>query len=275
MAIREELIKAGFTEEQAERLSKDEFFLRQHKNKDAAQLVSIVSRISGIYSFDASETRELISKFPPFIGYDHSRAIREATEVYGDEKNVKKAILKFPPFAGLDHSRAVREATEVYKNEEKVKEAILKYPHFAGLNHQRVIKEATEVYGDEKKVKEAILKYPPFAGLNHSRVMRNLTRLGRIAGIKKQDVIERILQNPVLAGCSYRRYLAGLDVGRQLSKEGFEKDDKMLESFFTLFVQSPYVPETDKLRISKAGPGHKEPPLLIRMRKKLQKEKKS
>jgi hypothetical protein len=183
---------------------------------------------------------------------------------------VKKAVLSFPPFAGYDHQRVVNEATKIYGDKERVKKAVLSYPQFAGLDHQRVVNEATKIYGDKERVKKAVLSFPPFAGLDHQRVVRQRKILGKIAKLPNQEVIDRILDSPILAGYSVKRYLAAFDVARQLEQEGFSQDRRMLNSFFLYSVKSPYVPNTDRRRISQVINGE-EPPLLRYMRKRLAK----
>ena len=215
-------------------------------------------------------------------GFHHKRKTREElddlflgiSETYKcDLDQIKEAVLKSPQFAGYDHERVVREANEVYNNEDKVKEAILKHPRFAGYDHKRVVREANEVYQNEDKVKEAILKWPQFAGLDHERVVRQKSRLGRLVGLNKQEVIDKILTKPSLAGYSARRYIAGLDIGNMLAEEGFEPDEQMLKAFFNHNSRSPYVPNTRRLRISKVENGE-EPPLLVYMRKSLMRARK-
>ena len=118
-------------------------------------------------------------------------------------------------------------------------------------------------------VKKAVLSFPPFAGLDHERVVRQKTRLGRIAGLSDDETINYLLDLPVLTGYSAKRYLAGFDIGRQLEKEGFQQDERMLKAFFSYKSKSPYVPDTDRKRISQVV-GFKEPPLLTAMRKRLE-----
>ena len=84
-----------------------------------------------------------------------------------------------------------------------------------------------------EEVKRAILIHPQFAGLDHERVVRQKTRLGRIAGLTNEETIDYLLDIPVLAGYSAKRYLAAFDIGRQLKREGFPQDDRMLEAFFS------------------------------------------
>ncbi len=100
--------------------------------------------------------------------------------------------------------------------------------------------------------------------------MQQKSRLGRLVGLSKEQIIDKILENPVLAGYSATRYIAGLDVGRQLKKEGFEQDKKMLKTFMNYVGSSPYAPEYSRKRISQV-PGGKEPPLLTKMRNSLSK----
>jgi hypothetical protein len=218
---------------------------------------------------DAEAVKKAVLKFPPFANLDHDRVVREAVEVYGDAEAVKKAVLKYPPFAGYDHERVVRDAVEVYGDAEAVKKAVLKFPPFVGLDHERVVREAVEVYGDAEAVKKAVLKFPPFAGLDHARVVRERVRLGRMVRLTRQEVISKILETPVLAGYSAKRYIAGLDVRKALEKEGFRPDKEMLAAYFCYIGKSPYVPRSKRKRISQLPGSAKEPPLLKAMRKRL------
>ncbi|MEK6862328.1 MAG: hypothetical protein AABY07_10285, partial [Nanoarchaeota archaeon] len=122
--------------------------------------------------------------------------------------------------------------------------------------------------GDEERVKRAILSFPQFAGYDHERVVRQKTRLGRLAGLTNEETTNYLLDRPVLAGYSAKRYIAAFDIGRQLEKEGFVQDERMLEAFFMYYAKSPYIPRTPRKRISQTV-GDKEPPLLNAMRKKL------
>ena len=154
---------------------------------------------------------------------------------------------------------------------EEVKRAILSFPPFAGLDHERVVRQGIEVYGadNENRVKRAILTHPPFAGLDHERVVRQKTRLGRMAGLSDEKTIDYLLDLPVLASYSSKRYLAAFDIGRRLEREGFPQNERMLEAFFSYFSKSPYVPDAKRKRISEVV-SDKEPPLLNAMRKRLQ-----
>ncbi len=148
-------------------------------------------------------------------------------------------------------------------------EAVLKFPPFAGYDHARVVEQATAVYQNKDKVIEAVLKHPQFAGLDHARVVRQKCRLGRIIDMERQEILERLLQRPVLAGYSAKRYIAALDVGRTLVEEGFTPGSHMLTIFFTYVAKSPYVPNTERKRISQIQGPHEDPPLLTCMRRTL------
>ncbi|HLC57575.1 MAG TPA: hypothetical protein VJH95_03315, partial [Candidatus Nanoarchaeia archaeon] len=153
---------------------------------------------------------------------------------------------------------------------EEVKRAILTHPQFAGLDHERAIRQGIEVYGadNEDEVKRAVLSFPPFAGLDHERVIRQKTRLGRMAGLTNKETVSYLLDTPAFAGYSAKRYLAAFDIGRQLGREGFPWDERMLNAFFSYSRKSPYVPDTKRKRVSQFA-SDKEPPLLKAMRKKL------
>ncbi len=209
-----------------------------------------------------------ILRFPPFANLDHARVVRDAVAVYENETGVKAAILKYPQFAGLDHARVIQDAVAVYENEAGVKVAILKFPQFASLGHARVVRDAVAVYEDETGVKAAILKVPAFASLDHARVIRDATRLGKYISFSKQEITEVLLKNPLFAGYSARRYIAGLDVARALYQEGFAWNETMQKAYFLNISKSPYVPGTLKQRVSHVAQ-YTEPPLLIAMRKYL------
>ena len=235
----EELVSIGFEREEAQKLAESDHF--HHRRKTKQELTYLFSKISGFYDCTFEE--------------------------------VKRAVLTHPPFAGLDHERVVRQGIEVYgaDNEDKVKRAVLSFPPFAGYDHERVVRQGIEVYGvdNEDKVKKAVLTHPQFAGLDHERVVRQKTRLGRMAGLSDERVIDYLLDVPVLSGYSAKRYLAAFDIGRQLEKEGFPQDERMLKAFFSYFNRSPYTPDSNRKRISQIV-GYKEPPLLKAMRKKLE-----
>ena len=163
-----------------------------------------------------------------------------------------------------------RKMREIYGcGEQDIREAVLKFPPFAGYDHKRVVEDAVSVYGDENGVKKAVLKFPQFASLDHKRVVRERVFLGDMAKLTRDEVIQMILEKPVLAGYSQKRYIAGFDVGRTLAKEGFKPDKEMVGIFFRHLSKSPYVPGTKRKRPSEIGPGFKEPPLMKAMRKSL------
>ena len=122
----------------------------------------------------------------------------------------------------------------------------------------------------ETVIRKAVLSFPPFASYDHQRVLRQLSRTGRIAGLNENEVIERILKNPVFAGYSAKRYLAAIDIGRELRKEGIP-DVSITRTWFSYLSKSPYVPDTKRLRIAQAAKQdiHGEPPLMTVMRKRL------
>ena len=122
---------------------------------------------------------------------------------------------------------------------------------------------------DKNKICEAILKFPPFAGLDHERVIRQKTRIGRLIGIGKSEVINILLKNPVLASCSYKRDLAVLDVMRKLAMETqlpFDKD--MLNIWLKNYANSPYVPNTNRKRISQVKDKTAQDPKLLKVLRK-------
>ncbi len=263
MALEEKLVKIGFSSEDAVFLASHEWF--HHRLKSVEELEGVFGGIVRVYGWSTSEVLKVVRKFPRFTGFDHVRVMREVTEIYGDEDRVKKAILLSPQFAGLNHKRVMREATEIYGDEDRVKSIILNWPQFASYDHERVVKQAVEVYKDEEKVKKAILANPSFAGVDHERVMQQKSRIGRIIGLGREEIVGLILKRPVLANYSFRRDLAVVDLGRKLVTEGYGgREKEMVQAYLSYCGQSPYVPGTNRKRISQAE--GEEPPLLKKMR---------
>ena len=147
--------------------------------------------------------------------------------------------------------------------------AVLKHPPFAGLDHERVVAQAVSVYGDENKVKSAVLKFPPFAGLDHERVVRQKLHVGSLINPKKGQILEIILNQPVLASYSAKRDIAVIDICRHLFNEGYTQQNEMLQLYIKHFMNSPYLKGT-KIRISKSKT-NEEPKLMTILRKELNK----
>ena len=150
------------------------------------------------------------------------------------------------------------------------------FPPFAGYNHERVIKGIKAAYGfTDQQVSKIVSSFPSFAGLNHERVSQKLNRVGNLIGIDSEMIRAEILKNPALAGYSVRRYIAVIDVFRQLKREhdGIS-NDVMAHLWLRRSTLSPYVPDTDMLRVSQAvrrNEYHEEPKLMQVIRKDLSK----
>ena len=149
---------------------------------------------------------------------------------------------------------------------------LLHYAKASSVKILKIIRRASKVYSVPRKIiKKAILSFPRFASYNHSRVVGQLSKLGKRIRLSPNTVVKRILKNPVLAGYSIKRYIAGLDVGRQLAREGIPQNARMLSKALKSISLSPYVPQTKRLRYSqvqKRIPEKlKEPPLMKKLRK--------
>ncbi|GIU68757.1 MAG: hypothetical protein KatS3mg001_607 [Candidatus Pacearchaeota archaeon] len=108
--------------------------------------------------------------------------------------------------------------------------------------------------------------------MDHERVVRKIKRIGKLVGLDYEEAINIILNLPTLASYSIKRYVAALDVGRQLKKECFDQNREMLKEWLKCYQKSPYVPFHDRMRISKVKNGEL-PPILIEMRKKIDQKK--
>lgn len=138
------------------------------------------------------------------------------------------------------------------------------------------IRKIANVYDvPAEDIRKAILSFPPFAGLDHESKFRKLAVLGSRFGFSKGEAAEIILDKPVLAGYSIRRYRAAIDVAKEVAKNtGLElpSDREMVNIWLNLSGKSPYVPNTVRLSISQAkalGINASKPPLQAAMEKRL------
>ena len=313
MSFQEVLVGAGFDRESAVKLVDDERFRQRNANKSSEEILQRIDQIAAVYNTDADHVIKAVSKFPAFVGYDHERAVKGIIDVYGwTREEAGKAVFKHPQFVGYDHERVVREIVDVYGwtreeagkavfrnpsfagldhervvrgivdvygwNKEEVGRVVSKFPQFAGYDHERVIGGIVDVYGwNKEEVGRVVFKHPPFAGLDHERVVRQLGRIGRIVGLDEDTVKEKILKKPRLAGYSAKRYIAAVDMVRHLRTENALDDDTTIKMCLGTYpALSPYVPDTDKLRITQAlrkGEYNEEPPLMKALRKSIQNQK--
>ena len=158
--------------------------------------------------------------------------------------------------------------------ESVVRSAISTFPPFANYDHQRVLKGLEEAYGfTREQSAKAISTHPQFASYDHQRVLRQLSRVGRMVGLSRGSVIGKIQERPVLASYSAKRYLAAIDVGRHLKREGNYNTEEMLAAWFGLASKSPYVPgmgRTSLTQVLRKNNCTTEPPLMGALRKKIQ-----
>ena len=185
-------------------------------------------------------------------------------------------MFKYPQFASYDHQRVVDGIKDVYGwSKEDIGRVVFKFPPFAGSDHQRKFEEIRDVYGWSKEdIRKVVFKFPPFAGLDHEQVIRKLGRIGRIAGLDEDTVKERIMENPILAGYSAKRYLAMIDIVMHLRTEGELSDRDAVRLCLSYCSKSPYVPGNYRLRVTQAlkrGNYDADPPLMVKLRKSMRK----
>ncbi len=218
------LERAGFSKEQAARIARNKRFVRGKENKTPGKFRNRVYRLARAYRIEPSEVRQAIAEYPSFFSRSPHKVVRSAARAYG-----------------------VRSA--------QIVKAIRTSPTFAGRNHERVIREALLVYGPEREaaVKHAFLSMPEITALDHARIVRHGVRLGKLVGMSDTEVKDWLLKKPVLASYAPRRYIAALDVGRQLNAEGIPNDSKMLDTWLRTYLgASPYVPGLNRVRVTKA-----------------------
>ncbi len=161
-----------------------------------------------------------------------------------------KALGENPSLIWRDQEKLISAIKGVYGwSDSEVSKTLLSAPKFADLNHARVMKDITDSYACMRdKAAAAVLQRPEFAGLDHRFRVWQLGRLGRMVGV--DDVRPIVIENPSIACYSVSRHIAALDVGKQLSKEGIPNDGRMLAAWLKYYQESPYVPGTDRQRIS-------------------------
>ena len=258
-------------------MADSEYFRQNFHNskKSSEEILERINLIAAVYDIDTDSVRDAITKFPPFACLDHQRVVDGIRDVYGwSKEEVGRAVFKFTPFAGLDHERVVDGVRDVYGwSKEEVGRVVFKHPQFAGYDHERVVDGIRDIYGWRKEeVGRVVFKFPQFAGLDHQHVMRKLSRIGRIAGLDEDTVKEEIMERPALAGFSAKRYLAVIDVVMHLRTEGELSDSRAVDLCRSYFSKSPYVPGTDRLRITQAlkrGDYEADPPLMVTLRKSM------
>ena len=234
----------------------------------------VLQGIKDAYNCTAGQASKAVFSHPPFAGYDHQRVLQGIRDTYKcTAEQASKAVFSHSTFANLNHKRVLQGIKDAYKcTEEQASKAVLSFPPFANLNHKRVLQGIKDAYNcTAEQASKAVLSNPPFTSLDHQRVLRQLSRIGRIVGLERSEVIERILKNPVLASYSAKRYLAAVDIGRELRKECIYDKSNIARAWFSYPSKSPYVPDTKRLRIAQAAKRgiNGEPPLMTAMRKRL------
>ncbi len=266
---------------------------------------SAVEDVQRIYGLTADEAKNAIAKYSKFAGLDHEDSIAKVKEAYWlSTDEAKRLIPRYPQLADTDHTMVLKKMTAAFgcsmgiarraivdnpwfsvvnynEKKEEVKNAygipakeavsiILADPHFVHHNHEALIKTVQSAYGCTRdKAILSLLHKPKFATRDHNRKVRQLTRLGRLFGIDEEGVKDYMLSNLSLSGFSLKRFLAVIDVGRHLKLDKDEAQRVLQQHVRGRLYQSPYVPGTEKLRISRAerlGLNIAEPPLMEAMR---------
>ena len=200
---------------------------------------------------------------------------------FGLTKEQAEKLLKDKNFSKKNETEAnfeswLKKVAELYStNEKKVLEIVLSFPQFAGYDHSRVLRDLQNVYGEANlgRLKMAVLSFPPFAGLDHSRVLNQALKVGKLINLSREEIIEVILDKPVLASYSLKRNVAVIQAYRnalrRLKTEDIDisgfSNKKLFEIYLKSFADSPYpvkgkresekkvLRRTGKTKISKAG----------------------
>lgn len=78
-----------------------------------------------------------------------------------------------------------------------------------------------------------------------------------------------VTKNADLASYSVKRYLAGIDAGRRLWREGYQDQKSVQKAFLNYIGKSPYLPGNNRQRISHLFQYQQKPPLLTAMKRYL------
>ena len=223
MSFQQTLAEAGFSLEASSRLLDSKCFTARNKNKSAIEIAKQLIRIAEIYTTNSNTIRKAVLTFPQFVSLDHARVLNGIKGVYNctDERAVK-AVLTFPPFAGYDHARVINGIKGVYNC-------------------------------TDEQAAAAVLAHPQLAGYDHTRVLKQHTKIGGFVGVEWNRARDEILKRPRLAGFSVKRYLAVIDVFRQLDSDlaGVPKEH-LVDWWLRNFAKSPYVPGMKRERVSHA-----------------------
>ena len=185
MALLEELVAVGYTKAEAGTLAENPSF--HHSKKTSQELTALFNKIAIIYGCPIGHIKRAVLAHPPFAGLDHQRVVREATEVYGvdNEVKVKRAVLSHPQFAGYDHQRVVRQKARLGRiarlSENRTINLILSKPALAGYSVKRYLAafdigrqlESEGFLQDEKMLNALFRHYaksPYVPGFNKKRI---------------------------------------------------------------------------------------------------------
>ena len=116
MVTLQELVEIGFTEKEAKKLVENSFFRSKFAHWSKERLQEKIDKIVSVYGKESKgRILRILVSFPPFISYNHERALQKATRVYGqaNKPRIIKTVLKFPAFVGYNHERVLRHLTRI------------------------------------------------------------------------------------------------------------------------------------------------------------------
>ena len=177
----------------------------------------------------------------------------------GFSKEQAKSLLKDSDFVLVaknktkkDFEQRLKDAEKTYNvSREQVVRAVFSFPPFAGLDHARVLRQLVDVYGvSREQVVRAVFSHPRFAGYDHARVLRQASRLGKLIGLSKKEIIKEIFENPFLVSPSQKRNLASIDAIRNALKRSGKNvsNEQLFEWYKKHFWTTPYPVKGSKER---------------------------
>lgn len=286
--MQETLIEAGFSQEAALKLSGNSRFSSAQGTRSASEISEKVAGTAKVYKTPEATIRKAMAAYPAFITMNHSRVIGDISKAYGcSATQARLLVLTDPVFSGRDHRKGLIEVAEAYNcTKAKAVRAIMAYPALLGHDHQKVLNDMMIAYGHTREsAAKAAISYPQMVGVNpfkavdnimgiygwtrqqaqqavrahsrfvsydHAKKLRRLAMIGRIIGIDEDRLREELLKKPELVGHSIKRHLAVIDVFLWTDEARGVPNEELLQWWLKNYIKSPYVPDTERLRITQA-----------------------
>ncbi len=226
--------------------------------------------IMDTYSCSEEKAKSLLKSHPQFLTYGHKTKIESISELYKlGKQEVIDIILKFPQFAGYDHKKAIESMVSNFNwSSEQISNGVKRNPQITRRDHKRILDKICSVYScTPAQASEAIYIFPQFAGYDHDKKLKRFTKLASYVKISEETVKKLLIEKPVCASYSTKRYIACLDIFRHLKPEE-QVPETFIKSFIGHISKSPFIDEKRLTHALRSGNTEK-PPLAVALGKAL------